>query len=336
MSEGNDIKFRFNIIIVILIFAFCVLSMRLVELQLLSADEYGTKSKKNSVRRVVREPSRGTIFDRNKETLVDTRPAFSLFITPNDFDNSTIKSLSFILQMSDTLIIEKLEKGKKYSIFNPVKIKKEIDEEVLAYFSENYEKYHGVEIFPEPKRTYLSPARMTHFLGYVKEITDDQILKDTSDYYTPGDYVGQAGLEITYEPILRGIKGYNYVLVNSKGQRVSQYTDGEMDRPPIDGLDLNLSIDLQLQMLAESLLENKRGAIVAVDPSNGEILAFAAKPDYDLSYFSGVTPIDIWDKLNSDPNKPLYNRASQGEYPPGSTFKMVLDRKSTRLNSSHI
>ena len=331
MSESKDIKFRFNIILVVLIFAFCALAARLVELQLLSADEYGNKSKKNSVRRVVREPSRGAIFDRNKEPIVDTRPAFSLFITPSDFDTSTIKDISFILQMNDTLIIEKLEKGKKYSIFNPVKIKKEIDDNVLAYFSENHEKYPGVEIFPEPKRTYLSVANMTHFLGYVKEITDEQILKDTAGYYSPGDYVGQLGLELTYESVLRGIKGYNYILVNSKGQKMGQYSNGEMDTSPVDGLDLNLSIDLKLQMLAENLLEKKRGAIVAMDPSNGEILAFVSKPDYDLSYFSGVTPTDIWDKLNYDPNKPLYNRASQGQYPPGSIFKMVLATAALEL-----
>jgi penicillin-binding protein 2 len=331
MHESNDIKFRFNIIIVVLVATFCALSVRLVELQLLSAEEYGTKSKKNSVRKIVREPVRGAMFDRNKEIIVDTRPAFSLFITPSDFDTSNINDLSLVLEMSDTLIIDKLEKGKKYSIFNPVKIKKEIDEKVLAYFSENYEKYPGVEIFPEHKRTYLSAANMTHFLGYVKEITDDQITKDTTSYYIPGDYVGQLGLELTYEPFLRGIKGYNYILVNSKGQGMGQYSNGEMDTFPIDGLDLNLSIDLKLQTLAESLLENKRGAIVAMDPSNGEVLAFASKPDYDLSYFSGVTPTDIWNKISNDPAKPLYNRASQGEYPPGSIFKMVLAATALEL-----
>jgi penicillin-binding protein 2 len=331
MSENYDIKFRFNIILAVLVFAFCALSVRLVELQLLSADEYGTKSKKNSVRKVVREPSRGTIFDRKKETLVDTRPVFALFITPSDLDTSSIKDISFRLQISDSLIIDKLEKGKKYSIFNPIKIKKEINERELAYFSENYERYPGVEIFPEPKRTYLSMSKMTHFLGYVKEITDDQIVKDTTNYYTPGDYVGQLGLESTYESILRGIKGYNYILVNSKGQRMGQYNNGEMDRIPMDGLDLNLSIDLKLQTLGESLLGEKMGAIVAMDPSNGEILAFVSKPDYDLSYFSGVTPPDVWQKLSNDPSKPLYNRVSQGEYPPGSTFKMVLATTALEL-----
>lgn len=331
MSEGRDINFRFNIILVVLVFSFCALSARLVELQLLSGDEYGTKSKKNSVRRITREPSRGTIYDKYKETLVDTRPIFSLFITPSDFDTSTIKSLSFILQMNDTLIIEKLEREKKYSMFNPVKIKKEIDERVLAYFSENHERYPGVEIFPEPRRTYLTMAKMAHFLGYVKEITDEKIKKDTANYYSSGDYVGQLGLEDTYEPILRGIKGYNYILVNSRGQNVGRYNNGEMDTSPIDGLDLNLSLDLKLQTLAENLLENKKGAIVAMNPSNGEILAFVSKPDYDLSYFSGVTPVDVWNKLSNDPNKPLYNRASQGEYPPGSTFKLVLATAALEL-----
>lgn len=323
MSAEFDEKFRFNVLFIVLIVVFSAFTFRLVELQLLSAEEYGTKSKKNSIRRIVREPGRGTIFDRNKNILVDTRPAFSLFVTPSDFDQALIPELSKILDMDTAVFIEKLNKGKKYSIFNPVKIKKEIDERTLAYIEENYEKFPGVEILPEPKRTYNSAAKMSHFLGYVKEISDDQIGKD-SGYYSPGDYIGQQGLESTYENVLRGVKGYNYILVNSKGQKIGRYDEGGMDSQPIDGMDLNLAIDLDLQMLAETLLTNKRGAIVAIDPSNGEVLALASKPDYDLSVFSGVTPIDVWQKLNTDPAKPLFNRATLGEYPPGSTFKMVL------------
>ena len=323
MSAEFDEKFRFNVAVIVIILAFFAFAFRLAQLQLLSGEEYGTKSKKNSIRKILREPGRGTIFDRNKNILVDTRPAFSLFITPSDFDVALIPDLSKVLNMSDSLIIEKLNKGKHYSIFNPVKIKKEIDERTLAYIEENHEKYPGVEILPEPKRTYFSSARMSHFLGYVKEISDEQILKD-SGYYAPGDYMGQQGLENTYESVLRGIKGYNYILVNSRGQKIGRYDEGKMDSQPIDGMDLNLAIDLNLQMLAETLLTNKKGAIVAIDPSNGEILALASKPDYDLSVFSGVTPQDIWEQLNTDPSKPLYNRTTLGEYPPGSTFKMVL------------
>ncbi len=323
MSSEFDEKFRFNVARIVLLLAFFALAFRLVQLQLLSGEEYGTKSKRNSIRRIVREPGRGTIFDRNKNILVDTRPAFSLFVTPSDFDESLIPELSGILEMDTSVFIEKLKKGKHYSIFNPVKIKKEIDDRTLAYIEENHEKFPGVEILPEPKRTYFSSAKMSHFLGYVKEISDEQIGKD-SGYYSPGDYIGQQGLESTYENILRGIKGYNYILVNSRGQKIGKYDEGFMDSQPLDGMDLNLAIDLNLQMLAETLLTNKKGAIVAIDPSNGEILAMASKPDYDLSVFSGVTPIDVWQNLNTDPSKPLFNRATLGEYPPGSTFKMVL------------
>ncbi|HEY9189019.1 MAG TPA: penicillin-binding protein 2 [Ignavibacteria bacterium] len=323
MSIELKEQHRYNLSLIIISLVFLVFTYRLVELQLLSAEEYGTKSKKNSIRRVVKEPGRGTIYDRNKNILVDTRPAFSLYVTPNDFDEKLIPVLSKILDIDTSVFKERLNKGKRYSIFNPVKIKKEIDQKTLAFIEENQDKFPGVEILPEPKRTYTPLARMSHFLGYVKEISDEQIGKD-SGYYVPGDYIGQQGLESTYEKLLRGIKGYSYILVDSKGRKIGKYDDGKMDSQPIDGMDLNLSIDLNLQILAETLLTNKKGAIVAIDPSNGEILAMASKPDYDLSLFSGVTPIDVWQSLNEDPSKPLFNRAALGEYPPGSIFKMVL------------
>jgi penicillin-binding protein 2 len=133
-----------------------------------------------------------------------------------------------------------------------------------------------------------------------------------------------AGLEARYEKLLRGVKGFEYVSVNSKGQIIGSFDDGKRDVSAEEGTDLLLSVDIGLQAFAESLLTNYSGAIVAMDPNNGGILALASKPDYDPSIMSGVTPADLWSELQTNPSKPLYNRATLTRYPPGSTFKMVL------------
>jgi penicillin-binding protein 2 len=319
---GNTTRYRIAIILLACIFL--GLSGRLVELQLIGGDEYGLKSRNNSLKKIMKEPGRGAIYDRNKKILVDTRPKFSLGIVPSDFDEDQIPELARILNLDSAYIIEKLEKGKNYSIFESVKIKREIDFKTISFFEENHDKFPGVEILPEPKRTYLVDARMSHILGYVKEITDEQLANDTTGYYRQGDYKGQKGIESAYEEYLRGTKGLEMILVNAQRKKIGKYNDGKLDVAPIDGADLNLSIDSDLQLLAETLIADKRGAVVCMDPNNGEILAMASKPDYSLEDFSGVTPVEVWDKLNTDPEKPLLNRAVFGQYPPGSTFKMVL------------
>jgi penicillin-binding protein 2 len=175
----------------------------------------------------------------------------------------------------------------------------------------------------ESKRVYPTTAHASHLLGYRREISDVQ-LSDATESYRQGDLVGVAGLEARYEQKLRGIKGFEYVSVNSKGQIIGSFEDGRRDVIAKEGDDLLLSVDVGLQAFAESLMTNYRGAIVAMDPSDGGLLAFVSKPDYDPSIMSGVTPADIWSELQTNPAKPLFNRASLTRYPPGSTFKMVL------------
>ncbi|MBN1397872.1 MAG: penicillin-binding protein 2, partial [Bacteroidetes bacterium] len=152
----------------------------------------------------------------------------------------------------------------------------------------------------------------------------DEQLKRTGSLYQQGDLVGSSGLEASYETFLRGEKGYEYISVNSKGQLLGHLEEGRRDIPSKEGFDLILSLDFGLQAFAESLMTNYRGALVAIDPNDGGILAMVSKPDFDPSVFSGVTSSEVWTKLNTDPGKPLFNRATMTRYPPGSTFKMVV------------
>jgi penicillin-binding protein 2 len=193
----------------------------------------------------------------------------------------------------------------------------------LAAIEEHMTTLRGVSFQVESKRVYPTPAHASHLLGYRREISDIQ-LSDANDSYRQGDLVGVAGLEARYEQKLRGIKGFEYVSVNSKGQIIGSFEDGKRDVTAKEGDDLLLSVDVGLQAFAESLLTNYSGAIVAIDPNDGGILALASKPDYDPSIMSGVTPADLWAELQTNPSKPLYNRATLTRYPPGSTFKMVL------------
>jgi penicillin-binding protein 2 len=193
----------------------------------------------------------------------------------------------------------------------------------LASIEEYFSVLRGISYQVESKRVYPTTARASHLLGYRREISDVQ-LSGADEYYRPGDLVGVAGLEARYEPQLRGQKGFEYVSVNSKGQIIGIFEDGKRDVSAKEGFDLLLSIDVGLQAFAESLMTNYSGAIVAMDPNDGGVLALVSKPDYDPSIMSGVTPADLWSELQTDPAKPLFNRATLTRYPPGSTFKMVL------------
>lgn len=296
---------------------------RLYQLQMIYRDEYGEKSKENSVRTIPREPVRGYMYDRTGRLVVDNRPAFTVTIMPFEFDKHNIDYLASILALEPGFIRERLEKGEAFSRFVPVKIKRDVDFRTLSSIEENRERLSGVDYQVESKRVYTTNAHATHVLGYTKEISETQLQAHVGDYL-PGDVIGSSGLEARYEEALRGQKGAEFSTVNVRGQVIGRFESGKSDVPPIEGNDLILTMDFGLQAFAESLMADKRGALVALDAHDGGILAIVSKPDYDLSMFSGVTSADLWRVLNTDEAAPMFNRATLSRYPPGSTFKMVL------------
>ena len=320
LSETSSRKVVFFISIGVI---FALFLFRLIQLQVLYADIYGRKSEENSIRQIARDPIRGLMFDRKGKLIVDNRPSYSVTITPAEFHLSNIDFLSEILHLDAQLIKGKFDKGIKYNRFAPAKIKRDIDFQTLSIIEENKDNLPGVDYQVESKRFYPTNARATHLFGYTKEISDQQLV-EMGNEYRPGDNLGATGLEAAYERYLRGQKGCELITVNALGQMLENYNEGRNDVPVREGSDLYLAFDADLQALAESLLADKRGAVVAIDPSDGGILALVSKPDYDLTSFGSITPWDVWKALNTDESKPLFNRATLTKYPPGSTFKMVL------------
>lgn len=307
----------------LLLVILAVLSVRLYQLQLLYHTELGKKSEENIVRSIVKEPIRGYIVDRNGVLIADVGPSFSVTITPAEFDNSRLPLLASLLGLDQGVLAERIARGRAYSRFAATRIERDIDFRTLSALEENFYRLPGVNFASESKRIYPSPARASHLLGYCREITDAQLVGG-GEYYQQGDLIGSAGLEAKYEQHLRGEKGYEFLSVNAHGQIIGSFDQGKNDRDPKEGLDLLLSVDIGLQAFAESLMTNYRGAIVALDPSDGGILTLVSTPDYDPSVFSGLMATDDWLALNADTTHPLFNRATMTRYPPGSTFKMVL------------
>lgn len=314
---------RKRVLSAIIIAAFVFLLLRLYQLQLLFHAEFGRKSDENSVRTIVKEPVRGYIFDRKGRLIVDVGPAYSVTVTPSAFENNTLPLLGSLLHMEPAALQERINRGRVYSRFSPVRVKRDVDFKTLSGVEENLYKLPGVAYEIESKRVYPDNVRASHLLGYCKEISDGQLAKYGSTYQQ-GDIIGSSGLEASYETFLRGEKGYEYLSVNSKGQLLGPLDGGRRDIPSKEGFDLNLSVDFGLQMFAESLMTNYRGALVAIDPNDGGVLALVSKPDFDPSVFSGVTSVEMWNQLNNDPDKILFNRATMTRYPPGSTFKMLV------------
>ncbi len=308
-------------IVILLIFAF--LFLRLYQLQLLSHTEFGKKSEENSVRTIVKEPVRGYMFDRTGRLVVDVGPAYTITVTPAVFDTNNLAFLSSLLKMDSAVIQGRINRGRVYSRFSPVRIKRDIDFKTLTTVEEKLYLLPGVSYEVTSKRSYPFNVRAPHLLGYCKEISDAQLVK-FGTAYQQGDLIGSSGLEASYETFLRGEKGYEFISVNSKGQLLGPLEEGRRDIPSKEGFDLILSLDFGLQAFAESLMTNYLGALVAIDPNNGEVLALVSKPDFDPSVFSGVTSSEIWTRLNTDPDKPLFNRATMTRYPPGSAFKMLI------------
>ncbi len=323
MQEDIYLYRRRRTLYMVITAVFCLFIGRLYQLQLIYSDEYGKKSEENSIRTIPKEPVRGYMFDRTGKLVVDNRPAFTITIMPFEFDTNNITTLSSILDLEPGFIRERLKKGMAYSRFMPVKIKRDVDFPTLSRFEEHRDRLPGVDYQIESKRFYTTSAIASHILGYAKEVSENQ-LKTLGEEYTQGDVVGSSGLEGQFERSLRGKKGAEFSTVNVRGQVIGSFDNGRNDIPSLEGNDLFLTMDFELQALAESLFADKRGAIVALDPRDGGILAMVSKPDYDLSIFSGVTPADIWRSLNFDESRPLFNRATLTRYPPGSTYKMIL------------
>ncbi len=314
---------RTKVILLFVFLIFLMFTIRLIQLQIIYSEKYGKMSEENSIRTMVVNPLRGYMYDRNGALIVDNRPAYTVTVVPAEFDTTQIKLLSEILNLDQQEIMNKIKREAKYNKFAPAKIKRDIDFKTLSLIEEYHEQLRGVDYVVESKRAYPPNVKGSHIFGYLREISDEQLAK-AGDIYKRGDIIGATGIEAQYEKYLRGEKGYKFIIVDSRGRMVGSYNEGKDDKPPLEGDDLELTLDINVQALAESLLSNHKGALVAIDPTDGGIIALVSKPDFNLDLLSGVTPVELWKSLVDDKDTPLFNRATLTNYPPGSTFKMIL------------
>lgn len=310
-----------------LLFIAALFIARLAYLQLLT-DRYALNAANTSIKKEYIIPQRGVIFDRNGKILVGNQPSFEIsfteaLMTP-DFDTLSFCKLVNITKPQFIKTINALKKEKYYSKLTPVTFIKNISREEIARIQEIIFKYPAFSIVSRPQRQY-EVNTSGNLLGYTNEVNERDIKKD-SLYYLPGDFIGKTGIEKSYEKALRGKKGINYIQKDIRLRNIGPYKEGRLDVPVETGKDLTLTIDYDLQKLAEDMLVNKYGAVVAIDPKNGEILALATGPDIDPNLFVGPEKTRNLYKLQTDTinnRLPTFDRSTQGAYPPGSTFKLL-------------
>jgi penicillin-binding protein 2 len=310
---------RNYVIIGVFVLTGLVFVIRLFSIQILDP-VYKIYATNNVLREVVQYPARGLIYDRNDKLLVFNKPAYDLMITPREMAHFDTVYLCDLLDVTKDEIIRSIEQAKEYSYYKPSALVKQIPPETNAILQEIIYKYNGFHTQSRTLREYVYPAA-AHLLGYVGEVSREDLGRDS--YYSMGDYIGQSGIERTYETWLRGKKGINKYLVDVHNRIKTSFLDGEENILPEIGSNLKSTLDIDLQMYAEQLLQNKRGSVVAIEPSTGEVLALASVPAYHPGLLVGRIRSKNYSALLADTLKPLFNRALQAEYPPGSTFKVL-------------
>ncbi len=300
---------------------FVVLLGRLMILQLIDGEEYNRLSSINSIRLQDIPAPRGVIYDRNGRLLVDNRPAFNLTITPKDAGDvkAVLTRLSNYSVLPPEVLQDKWEASRNAPSFKPILLKQDIGRDLLAVVEARRYALPGVSVAVQPVRHYLFPKLAAHLLGYLGEISSKELDSDRFPHLKMGEYIGKFGVERRFESLLAGERGGRQVEVSSSGQVVRTLETVA----PFPGKDLDLTIDLKLQQIAEAALGNDAGAVVAINPNNGEVLALASSPAFNQNDFISGLTTQKWQSLIHNPQKPMNNKAIQGGYPPGSTYKIV-------------
>lgn len=339
MKHNFELEKRRYIIAGIVLMILVMYVLRLFDLQVLDQD-LKRQALDNALHTQIRYPARGMIYDRNGEELVFNQPAYDLMVTIRNMkgldtlafcDALGIDRITFDKRMQD---IRNRRKNPGYSPYTLQMFSSQLSGEDYGILQEKLYKFPGFEIRPRTIRQYrrsIAPL----VLGSIREVSSREIEKD--GYYQRGDYVGDMGVEKSYETYLRGIKGKEVRLRNAHGVLQGSYHDGENDVPAIPGKNLTLAIDADLQAYAEQLMKNKVGAVVAIEPATGEVLCLVSSPTFDPSNLVGRQRGSRYKELSRNPYKPLYDRAIQAAYPPGSTFKPTqgLIALQERIISSH-
>lgn len=302
----------------IIISIIVVLCFRLWQLQILDGDKYKRLSEDNRLRILKTPAPRGMIYDRNGTPLVKNVPFFSVSITTDNPKNLNTDSLADLLGLDKREIEDKLNR-KDNSPFVPIKLKQGLTFDEIARIEARRSDFPGLFIETDVGREYLFGKVGAHIIGYLGKITQSQQRNPELRYFPPDALIGQWGVESLFDNQLRGIPGERIIEVDALGRELRKI----QERPPVKGSDITLSIDINIQKAVEDAFGEKAGALVAIRPDSGEILALESLPSFDPNIFSRGITYNDWKSLMEDKKKPMLNRAVQSQYPPGSTFKII-------------
>jgi len=320
--ESQIFSHRLIVAIIVMGLLFCFLVYRLASLQIVQHEHFITRSKDNRVKILPVPPPRGLILSRDGVVLAENIPVFSLEVVPEqagDIYELIVKINSLIGLDNDEIQRFKKEVKRKRK-FEKIPLKFKLSEDEIARFSVNQYRLPGVEVATRLVRHYPHGQDFVHIIGYVGRINEKEEKIIDKANYSATTYIGKTGIEKSYEPQLHGQVGYQQVEVNAQG-RIIRVLKRE---PPLPGQDLYLTIDTRLQSIAAKALGKRDGAAVAIDPNTGAVLAMASYPSYDPNWFVNGISADHYQQLSQSPDRPLFNRAIQGQYPPGSTIKPFM------------
>jgi len=320
-DELNQLKKRTDAATLVIIFFIAVIIARLWFLQIHNGGKYREKADNNRVRMLDVVASRGNIMDAEGRTIITNRPSFNIVWVKEDSPdpNEIIKKLSLILDEEISVLLKKVRESLDNPRHIPILLKQDVDWKTLVYIENNHYDLPGVRIEVLPRRNYLFEDIGSHTFGYTGEINQKELDEQQGEKHQSGDQIGKTGFEKLYEEELRGEKGIVYMEVDAHGFEQRQLKGKE----PLPGNDLQLTIDLDLQLEAENAMVDKAGAVIAMDVNSGRILAFASAPPVHLKDFVGGISTKNWQALLNDIKRPLVHKTIQGQYPPGSTYKII-------------
>jgi penicillin-binding protein 2 len=348
MSENRYIKdhahekslFMSRIIISSLVglFLIFVIIIRLVQLQIVEYDFFNQKAQGNRINLKATLPPRGSIFDRNGKILAENITAFQLEIIPEqveDLDHSLerLLSLKLIDQSQIKAIKQRIKNSQK---FKSIRLRSNLSDQEIAIFAANRATFSGIELQPRLVRNYPQREFASHVVGYVGSISKQDQSRLNRSLYDPNEKTGKTGTELFNEVTLHGEPGFYQFIANSRGRQIpinptEIKSNILQNKPATAGSNIFLSIDLDLQILATQLLDNRRGSVVAIDPNNGEVLALVSSPSFNPNIFNNNLTSDTYDELQKNTDQPLFNRAVLGTYSPGSTIKPILGLAALQL-----
>ncbi len=308
------------LLLIIILLTAIGFTARLFYLQIYDTS-YENLSRNNAVKILYDYPQRGYLFDRNNKLLVANQPSYDVMAIPREIKAFDTLEFCKILNTTKEKLVKKLNKARFYSRQLPSVIVPQLTKSEYAYLQEKMWKYEGFYIQKRSLRDYKTKTA-ANVLGFIGEVNNRIIKKQP--YYRSGDLIGKQGIESAYEKELRGIKGVKYIQKDRLNREMGSYKNGKLDTLPVRGKDLHLTIDIELQEYGKKLMQNKRGGIVALEPSTGEILALITAPSYDPDLLVGRKRSVNYTKMYYDTiQKPLYDRGLLAEYPPGSPFKTI-------------